>query len=158
MTNPTAYKRLWTEIDGLADNIVDCAAQVRLPCSVGHISINWFFFFVNNLSSSHEALRLLPPVLSGHALHKHIALLHPLLLDQHATRYWDNKPPISGPPGSSSHPGFRNVAPSPGQQQQQSPHYKQQDRRYDLRHDARDSRDYEPERHDSWQSKLPSSI
>jgi cytochrome P450 len=31
MTNPTAYKRLRTEIDGLGDNIVDCAAQVHLP-------------------------------------------------------------------------------------------------------------------------------
>ena len=31
MTNPTAYKRLRAEIDGLDDNIVDCAAQAHLP-------------------------------------------------------------------------------------------------------------------------------
>ena len=31
MTNLTAYKRLRAEIDGLGDNIVDCAAQTHLP-------------------------------------------------------------------------------------------------------------------------------
>ena len=59
----------------------------------------------------------------------------------HATRYWDNKPTISGP---SSHPGFR-ASPPP----QQQPVHEQQNRRYDPRHDARESRDYEVERHDS---------
>ena len=65
----------------------------------------------------------------------------------HATRYWDNKPTMSGPP--SSQPGFRTSPPPQQQQQQQPPHHEQQDRRYDPRHDARESRDYEPERHDS---------
>ena len=51
---------------------------------------------------------------------------------------------MSGPP---SQPGFRTSPPP--QQQQQPPHHEQQDRRYDPRHDARDSRDYEHERHDS---------
>jgi len=59
----------------------------------------------------------------------------------HATRYWDTKPTISGP----SHPGFR-ASPPP---QQQPVHHEQQNRRYDPRHDARESRDYEAERHDS---------
>ena len=31
MTNPTAYKRLQAEIDGLGDNLMDCATQARLP-------------------------------------------------------------------------------------------------------------------------------
>ena len=31
MTNPIAYKRLRSEIDGLGDNIVDCAAHAHLP-------------------------------------------------------------------------------------------------------------------------------
>ena len=31
MTNPTAYKRLQAEIDGLGDNVMDYAAQVHLP-------------------------------------------------------------------------------------------------------------------------------
>ena len=61
----------------------------------------------------------------------------------HATRYWDNKPTITGP---SSQPGFRASSPP---QQQQPPHHEQQNRRYDPRHDARESRDYEAERHDS---------
>jgi len=49
MTNPTAYKRLQAELDGV-DNIVDCATQVHLP-------------YLNGVL--HEGLRLLPPVLSG---------------------------------------------------------------------------------------------
>ena len=61
----------------------------------------------------------------------------------HATRYWDNKPSISGPPSQS---GFRASSPP---QQQHPPHHEQQNRRYDPRHDARESRDYEAERHDS---------
>ena len=31
MVNPTAYKRLQAEIDGLGDNVVDCATQQPLP-------------------------------------------------------------------------------------------------------------------------------
>ena len=59
----------------------------------------------------------------------------------HQTRYWDNKPTTSGP---TSHPAFR---PSPPPHQGQPPHHEQQ-RRYDPRHDARDNREYEPERGD----------
>ncbi|KDR84740.1 hypothetical protein GALMADRAFT_233056 [Galerina marginata CBS 339.88] len=56
----------------------------------------------------------------------------------HATRYWDNKPGA----GPSAHPGFRPVSPPPSQQP--SAHH-----RYDPRHDARDSREYEIERTES---------
>ena len=63
----------------------------------------------------------------------------------HTTRYWDNKPSISG---LSSQSGFRASSPLL-QQQQQPPHHEQQNRRYDPRHDARESRDYEADRHDS---------
>ena len=31
MTNPTAYKRLQAEIDGLGDKVVDYSGQVHLP-------------------------------------------------------------------------------------------------------------------------------
>ena len=31
MNIPIAYKRLQAEIDGLGDNVLDCAAQVHLP-------------------------------------------------------------------------------------------------------------------------------
>ncbi|KAF8168352.1 hypothetical protein B0H34DRAFT_56825 [Crassisporium funariophilum] len=60
---------------------------------------------------------------------------------QHTTRYWDNKPTTTS--GPSSHPGFR---PSPPQQ---PPHHEPPSRRYDPRHDARDTRDHESERTES---------
>jgi len=50
MINPTAYRRLRAEIDGIGDNVVDCAAQVHLP-------------YLNAVL--HESLRLTPPILSG---------------------------------------------------------------------------------------------
>ena len=31
MNNPIAYKRLQAEIDGLGNNVVDCAIQAHLP-------------------------------------------------------------------------------------------------------------------------------
>ncbi|KAF8895033.1 hypothetical protein CPB84DRAFT_1848369 [Gymnopilus junonius] len=59
----------------------------------------------------------------------------------HATRYWDNKPPSAGP---SMHPGFR-ASPPPPPVQQPPAHHDHSGRRYDPRHDARDSRDYDME-------------
>ena len=63
---------------------------------------------------------------------------------QHGTRYWDNRPTMSGPP--SFQLGFRTYFPFQ-QQQQQPSHHEQQDRRYEPEYDARESRDYKAERH-----------
>ena len=54
MTNPTAYKRLQTEVDELGDNIVDYAKQVNLPYLnavlwVILIEYPGFLFFLKNL-------------------------------------------------------------------------------------------------------------
>ncbi|CAA7264679.1 unnamed protein product [Cyclocybe aegerita] len=57
----------------------------------------------------------------------------------HTTRYWDNKPTTTT--GPSGHPGFRPSSPP-----QQTVLLDQPSRRYDPRHDARDTRDYEQER------------
>ncbi|KAF8802471.1 cytochrome P450 [Phlegmacium glaucopus] len=50
ISNPTVYKRLQAEIDGLGDSLTDCTAQSQLP-------------YLNAVI--HEGLRLLPSLLSG---------------------------------------------------------------------------------------------
>jgi cytochrome P450 len=68
MSHPTAYKRLQAEVDGLGDKITDCSAQSQLPYlnAVMYVAKERkIFIIIFNDFSSHEGLRLLPPVLSG---------------------------------------------------------------------------------------------
>jgi cytochrome P450 len=71
MSHPTAYKRLQAEVDGLGDKITDCSAQSQLPYLNAVMYVARFpkdkkiFILIFNDFSSHEGLRLLPPVLSG---------------------------------------------------------------------------------------------
>jgi len=50
ISHPTTYKRLQAEVDGLGDKLMDCSEQAQLP-------------YLNAVIN--EALRLLPPILSG---------------------------------------------------------------------------------------------
>ena len=66
--NPTIYKRLQAEIDGLGHKLTDCTAQAQLPY------LNAVMYVLLGIKSpniyrillcSNEGLRLLPSVLSG---------------------------------------------------------------------------------------------
>ena len=68
MSHPTAYKRLQAEIDGLGDKITDCRTQAQLPYlnAVMYVALpKKKQSLYSTMLSSHEGLRLLPPVLSG---------------------------------------------------------------------------------------------
>ena len=70
MSHPTTYKRLQAEIDGLGDKLTDCGAQAQLPylnavMYVAPVQKKNNLYIQRMCLSSHEGLRLLPPVLSG---------------------------------------------------------------------------------------------
>lgn len=69
MSHPTAYKRLQAEVDGLGDSLTDCTAQAQLPYlnAVMYVvlGVKGPNLLLKIVLSSHEGLRLLPPLLSG---------------------------------------------------------------------------------------------